>query len=45
MDSYKAVVLAAGKGTRMNSDIPKVLHKICGSEMLNILLDTTFTAG
>ena len=29
----------------MNSDIPKVLHKICGSEMLNILLDTTFTAG
>ena len=45
IDSYKAVVLAAGKGTRMNSDIPKVLHKICGSEMLNILLDTTFTAG
>ena len=44
-DSYKAVVLAAGKGTRMNSDIPKVLHKICGTEMLNILLDTTFTAG
>ncbi|MBG91784.1 MAG: bifunctional UDP-N-acetylglucosamine diphosphorylase/glucosamine-1-phosphate N-acetyltransferase GlmU, partial [Chloroflexi bacterium] len=29
----------------MNSDIPKVLHKICGTEMLNILLDTTFTAG
>ncbi|MEC8891473.1 MAG: bifunctional UDP-N-acetylglucosamine diphosphorylase/glucosamine-1-phosphate N-acetyltransferase GlmU [Chloroflexota bacterium] len=45
MDSYKAVILAAGMGTRMNSAIPKVLHKICGTEMLNIVLDTTFAAG
>ena len=29
----------------MNSDTPKVLHKICGTEMLNIVLDTTFAAG
>lgn len=28
------VILAAGAGSRMNSSIPKVLHKLCGREML-----------
>ncbi len=28
------VIMAAGQGTRMKSTTPKVLHKICGKEML-----------
>jgi bifunctional UDP-N-acetylglucosamine pyrophosphorylase/glucosamine-1-phosphate N-acetyltransferase len=39
-----AVILAAGKGTRLNhglpSDIPKVMHKICGKPMLEYTLKT-----
>jgi bifunctional UDP-N-acetylglucosamine pyrophosphorylase / glucosamine-1-phosphate N-acetyltransferase len=34
------VVLAAGAGTRMKSQIPKVLHPICGASMLDHVLAT-----
>ncbi len=34
MSSIALVILAAGKGTRMNSDMPKVLHQIAGAPML-----------
>ena len=37
--NIKAVVLAAGKGTRMKSDIPKVLHKILNKPLLGYVLD------
>lgn len=33
------VVLAAGLGTRMKSDLPKVLHRVCGQAMLALLLE------
>jgi bifunctional UDP-N-acetylglucosamine pyrophosphorylase/glucosamine-1-phosphate N-acetyltransferase len=39
-DKLKAVVLAAGKSTRMKSEKTKVLHKILGKEIINYLLDS-----
>lgn len=49
-DSYSAsrsaaVILAAGEGTRMRSDIPKVLHKIAGRSMLGHVMALVVDAG
>ncbi len=35
-----AIILAAGKGTRMKSSITKVLHKISGKEMISYVMDS-----
>jgi len=40
-----AVVLAAGKGTRMKSDLPKVLIQICGRPMIDYVLDSLAAVG
>jgi bifunctional UDP-N-acetylglucosamine pyrophosphorylase / glucosamine-1-phosphate N-acetyltransferase len=36
-----AVILAAGKGTRMKSNRAKVLHTLCGVPMVNYVIDAT----
>lgn len=38
--SLHLVILAAGNGTRMRSNMPKVLHKLAGKSMLERVLDT-----
>ena len=43
--SLRAVVLAAGKGTRMKSARPKVMHEICGRPMLWYVLQSLRDAG
>ena len=40
-----AVILAAGEGTRMKSELPKVLHPICGRPMIAYSLDLAAAAG
>jgi len=40
-----AIILAAGKSTRMKSDSPKVLHEICGRPMLGYVLTACRLAG
>ena len=40
-----AVVLAAGKSTRMKSALPKVLHEVCGRPMIDYVLDAAREAG
>ena len=43
MTDFAAIILAAGKGTRMKSDLHKVLHPIAGRPMLHHLLATVDT--
>ncbi|MBL8067992.1 MAG: bifunctional UDP-N-acetylglucosamine diphosphorylase/glucosamine-1-phosphate N-acetyltransferase GlmU [Armatimonadetes bacterium] len=40
-----AIVLAAGQGTRMKSDLPKVLHKACGRSLVKWVLASLGSAG
>ena len=45
MQQRLAIVLAAGKGTRMNSDLPKVLVEVGGRPMLSYVLDALRKGG
>lgn len=35
----RVIILAAGKGSRMNSDLPKVLHKLQGKALIDYVID------
>ena len=45
MSELITVILAAGKGTRMKSKLPKVLHKAGGKPMLQHVIDAAKGAG
>lgn len=45
MSDPVAIVLAAGKGTRMKSDLPKVLHEVCGKSMVEHVFEAVRDAG
>ena len=41
--SLALVILAAGKGTRMQSDLPKVLHKIAGAPLITHVVNAALS--
>lgn len=45
MSQLKAVILAAGKGTRMKSDLPKVVHTIEGKCLVDYVIEAARGAG
>jgi bifunctional UDP-N-acetylglucosamine pyrophosphorylase / glucosamine-1-phosphate N-acetyltransferase len=45
MSDLHVVILAAGKGTRMKSELPKVLHAVAGRALIDRVLDTALALG
>jgi len=45
MAQLATIVLAAGKGTRMKSATPKVLHEVCGQPLIEYVLDVAHHVG
>ena len=45
MERIKAVILAAGKGTRMKSELPKVIHTALGKPMVEYVIEAALGAG
>lgn len=43
--AMSVVILAAGKGTRMYSDLPKVLHTLAGKPMVQHVIDAAKDLG
>ncbi len=45
MLDLRTIILAAGKGTRMKSDAPKVLHEVCGTPIIRYVVDVAKAVG
>ena len=45
MKGWEGIVLAAGKGERMRSSVPKVLHLVCGVPMIRFVVDAMNIGG
>ncbi|MDD2233294.1 MAG: bifunctional UDP-N-acetylglucosamine diphosphorylase/glucosamine-1-phosphate N-acetyltransferase GlmU [Desulfitobacteriaceae bacterium] len=45
MPNLAVVIMAAGKGTRMKSKLPKVMHKIAGKSLIEHVLDAVSQVG
>src|SRR6202163_1505851 len=45
LDNLQVVVLAAGQGKRMHSDLPKVVHPLAGRPLLSHVIDTARLLG
>jgi bifunctional UDP-N-acetylglucosamine pyrophosphorylase/glucosamine-1-phosphate N-acetyltransferase len=44
-EPFTVLIMAAGRGTRMRSRTPKVLHRICGKPMVEWVVDAAREAG
>src|SRR5215211_5697679 len=44
-DGFTVLIMAAGRGTRMRSEVPKVLHPVCGKPMVEWVVDAARGAG
>jgi bifunctional UDP-N-acetylglucosamine pyrophosphorylase / glucosamine-1-phosphate N-acetyltransferase len=44
-EPFTVLILAAGRGTRMRSEVPKALHPVCGKPMVEWVIDAAREAG
>jgi bifunctional UDP-N-acetylglucosamine pyrophosphorylase/glucosamine-1-phosphate N-acetyltransferase len=44
-EPFTVLIMAAGRGTRMRSETPKVLHRVCGKPMVEWVIDSAVAAG
>ena len=44
-EPFTVLIMAAGQGTRMRSETPKVLHRVCGKPMVEWVVDAARQAG
>jgi bifunctional UDP-N-acetylglucosamine pyrophosphorylase / glucosamine-1-phosphate N-acetyltransferase len=42
---FTVLIMAAGQGTRMHSDVPKVLHRVAGKTLVEWVVDAATEAG